>query len=98
MMHQYRRLPFCLYLELLDEVYDIGNTEITGDFAVFDELVAYSARLRYGSRGKRSGRDLHPHGERRSLIMDGSGCNTYQNRTALRQKHHYVQLQFPLLL
>lgn len=71
-----------LYLDLALDGYDIAAASLSGTFNVFDEVVANTTV---------SGRAIEDNGNAvvsirtaggAALIMDGSGCNTYQNQTS----------------
>ncbi|MCR4644914.1 MAG: hypothetical protein K5695_05835 [Oscillospiraceae bacterium] len=73
-----------LYLELLDQTkYDPSGVTVSGSPSVFDELVAYSKHpdMDILENGGHSIVSINTDGAGTAVIMNGSACNTYQNKT-----------------
>ncbi|MBR5372831.1 MAG: hypothetical protein IK130_11530, partial [Oscillospiraceae bacterium] len=75
-----------LYLELTNQVkYDPSSATISGSPSVFDEIVAYSVNPSDSIGITDNGNaivSINTDGAGIGLIMTGSACNTYQNKTA----------------
>ncbi|MBR6918170.1 MAG: hypothetical protein IKN38_08305, partial [Clostridia bacterium] len=71
-----------LYLELVEDGYDIASTTVSGSPAVYDEVVAYS---HFNNESiEQNGQaivSIRP-ASGAAIVMDGSAINTYQNQTA----------------
>ena len=71
-----------IYLDLVSDGYDVANTAFSGTFNSFDEVVRNTVvgdnRIDGNGNGVVSIRTAGG----APLVMDGAGCNTYQNQTA----------------
>lgn len=82
-----------LYLEVLDQRdnsassekrFAIGNASVSGATGVFDEIVAFTHKKDgdVTANGQNAVVSINTDGSGTALIMTGSACNTYQNKTS----------------